>query len=244
MQNNDNLLEKLKKILRLANCQSATPGEAEAAMARASELARKHNIDLAMVNFQSDPTGSKLEMSVDRQQCGIRSKRFQMYHQNIWHVFQQLFGVEIISFRSGRDYIYFVGTSADIAVCQTLLPWLEDVFCSTYNQATSAGRLDRNRINQRSVYYGLQHGIVKANRLAEERQKQTMSDQEKNCFALVLRKKEEVIAEKMKEFFPDLKYRKSKQVDVDERAYNHGLTKGSQIRLDQTGVGPKQSQLS
>ncbi len=64
------ILEKLKKILRLAANEAATPGEVEAAMARAKEIAMQHNIDLAMVDH-TDPNTKAKSIEVEKGEVAI-----------------------------------------------------------------------------------------------------------------------------------------------------------------------------
>lgn len=242
---NDELMQKLIKILKLANDKGATPGEVEAAMAMAKRLADKNHIDLAMVNFESDPTGSKLEFEVTKEETRIRSRKFQPYHMDIFHVMEEVFGVRVILFRhSGR--LVFVGAVTDVLICKELLPWLEDVFYSTYCRAKKLGVFGQLGGNQtasaaqkRGVWAGLRVGIIEANR----REQKKASTKEQGAMAVVLRRKEDMVVAKMQELFPNLKESKARTKQADWAAYNYGTQEGAKVRLDQVGAAKSNLQI-
>lgn len=52
--NKDAITDKVKKLLRLAGCKSATPAEAANALNRAKELMDRHHIDVASLDLDAD----------------------------------------------------------------------------------------------------------------------------------------------------------------------------------------------
>lgn len=227
------LLDKLKKILRLANDKGATPGEVEAAMGKAKALAERHQIDIAMVDFQHDPTGKSFSVEVEKAPVELRSKRHQLYHDAIWNIFRKVFGVHCIMFGRRSNLMCFVGEVTDVAICKELLPWLEDVFYSAYHNAKKAGLVYSCAAHKRGIYYGLATGILAVNKSKD------LPQQEADCLAMVVRRKEDVIQDKLKEFFPKLKTGKERNIEINERAYRHGVVEGRKIKLDQLSA-PKQ----
>jgi hypothetical protein len=232
---NTQLMEKLAKILRLANCKGATQGEVEAAMMRAKALAEKHQIDLAMVSLEDPNEKRSLNITIERKDVAIRSKRFQLYHNSIWDVMYLVFGVRVIRF--GNSRFCFVGESTDVLICQELFPWLEDVFYSTYYKAKQAGIVRSCAAHKRGIYEGLARGIAAANK----RHKEERTVQEEQCLAMVLRSKQDLIEEQLK----DIPEQKEREVDVDFNAYMHGKREGAKIKLNQmSGSGAARTQLS
>jgi len=230
----DEILEKLAKILRLANNSAATPGEAEAAMGRAKALAMQHQIDLAMVNL-TEKSSKGIDIKVQRTDVGIRSQKFQVYHKYIWWTLQDVFGVRVIRF--GKSRFCFVGEATDVLVCCQLFPWLEDVFYSTYNEAAKRGVVQRNAAGKNGVYWGLQNGLVKANKQEEQK----LDAKQQQCWGLVVRSKEQAIDAQMAVDFPKLKSTKARDLNMDWNGFRHGKEKGEKIKLDQVSA-PKQTE--
>jgi len=230
---NEEILEKLAKILRLANNNAATPHEAEAAMARAKELAMKHQIDIAMVSL-ADPNEKKTYgVEIVKEDVKIRSQKFQLYHKYIWWTLQDVFGVRVIFF--GRSRFCFVGDATDVLICKELFPWLEDVFYSTYYKARKAGIVEMTAACKRGIYAGLHRGIAAANKREEEK----LNPKEAQCFALVVRTKDALIAKEME----GVKEAKHREVGIDGGAYAHGKKEGSKIKLGQVGNSAQAAQL-
>jgi len=234
---NDAVIEKLQKILNLAQAgRGATQGEMEAAMARAKEIALKHNIELSSVTPNADNGKNKETITIDKHTLRVRSQTQQKYHRWIFAVLKECFGIRVIT---GGSTIWFVGESVDVLICTQLFPWLEDVFYSTYNKAANAGIVQRNAAGKNGIYSGLYLGLVAANKREEAK----LTKEEMGCMALVLVKKEDLIKAKVEEEFPTLRTPKARSLEISGRGQAHGYTKGKSIRLNQTGSGSAAGQL-
>ncbi|HWY76904.1 MAG TPA: DUF2786 domain-containing protein [Verrucomicrobiae bacterium] len=101
---NESVLEKIKKLLRLA--QSSNRHEAELAMQRAFELAARHNIDMA-------------DVDVDEQTKRILHKafgigaRFSLIRKLTLSILENYFNVRIVL---ARPSWLFVGTETDVEI--------------------------------------------------------------------------------------------------------------------------------
>lgn len=231
----DAIVEKLSKILRLANGKGVTQGEIEAAMSRAGELARKHNIDLSTIDFTEKNTGPK-GIEVVKEELGIRSKTFQLYHAPIWFVFREVFNVRSVlcGYR-----VVLVGDTTDVMICRMLLPWLEEVFRSTYTKAKHVGVALPCAADKRGIYEGLAQGII----LANQREEDKLDPKTKQNLGLVVRSKQEQVQQALIKFFPVLQNVKSRSQGVNAGAYGFGVAEGKKINLAQAGPGKQNQQL-
>lgn len=234
----DELMEKLAKILRLANDKAAQPGEAEAAIAKAKELALRYNLDLASVSLEDTSNGSN-SIEVNRDDVGIRSKRFQIYHNYIFLVFEKCFGIKTILLtvwhNGWTSKVAMVGESSDVLICKMLLPWLEEQFYRTYHTYAKRNGLDpANRSNsaeKRGIYYGLYCGILAVNKQEEQK----LSNEERGTMTMVLRRKEDIIQQRITEEFPNLKKGRQCGTSMNQQAYVHGKQEGRKVKLNQIG---------
>lgn len=198
-------------------------------MAKAKAIAMQHNIDLAMISLK-DPNEKRLSIKTSREDVGIRSQKFQIYHRYIFLVMQECFGVSVVIFGSSKFCL--IGEETDVLICKELFPWLEDVFYSTYYKAKKAGMVVSCAADKRGIYYGLYIGITESNKREEAAAKQKV---DANAYALVVRSKEDAIQQRLSEEFPRLQNSKSRATDINPFAAAHGRKEGQKIRLDQMG---------
>ena len=251
MKVSDEILEKLTKILRLANDRAAQPGEVEAAMGKARELAMRHSIDLASVNLNPD---TKVEGGIQVEKNSTlktRSKYKQPYHYWVFSVLQEVFEVKVI-ISEWNDYggkvitaIHIIGEPVDVAIACAVYPFLEKVFPATLSRAVSAGRLTYCAAHTNGCYRGIHWGIVEANK----REVEKLKKEEQQTLAMVVRKKGEVVTAAMYEMFPAMKARedleakkkeegkekKARKVQMSWEAVNYGHQEGKKINLNQVG---------
>ena len=224
MKPNQEVLEKLKKILTLANDAGAQPGEVEAAMAKAKEIAMRHQIELASVDLHGTDEEKACGIEVQRVNVKFRSQRPQKYHRFICALFSKIFGVTTV--QTWQQYV-FIGEAVDVAICQALFPWLEDVFYSTYNKAANAGIITRCAASKNGIYSGLYRGILDANRREEAK----LSTEDKSKWALVVVNKEALVQQRVAQEFPTLTKSRNRALSSDAVARMHGYQKGRQINL-------------
>lgn len=236
---NEQTIEKLKKILRLANNEAATQGEVEAAMARAKEIAMQHNIDLSMLDY-SDPNVKAKSIEVDKINVVFGSSREYPYHRWIAHVIKQVFEVTVINL--GRGYA-FVGDKNDTAVAKEIFPWLEDVFRSSFRKKVEARELAQCAAHRNGFYRGFTDGLLEVNKRAA---KETMAKQgvDSNKYAMVLANKKDAIEKAMPNFFPHLRKARNVRRQDSFDASGIGRQEGRKVNLRQVGGTSARSQLS
>lgn len=241
MQTKTEIIEKLKKILALANDKGAPQGEVEAALAKAKEIAMRHAIDLAGIDLNGKDEGAP-GMETDRADIAFRSKKPQKYHRWILLVLNHVFGIETVTTWSGPlgQHYVFIGEPTDVAISQLLFPWLEDVFYKTYTQAKKLGLAVPNAASKNAVYIGLARGIIEANERAEA----ALSPDDKSKWALVVVNKEALVQKRMHEEFPNLRTAKAaRPLSINGQALQYGRDEGRKINLRQTGAGASTKQL-
>ena len=214
---NNEIIEKLQKIMALAT-GGATQGEMEAAMGRAKELAMKHGIELASLPAR-EQNRSRLALDIENNSGLKLSTRYEHpYHTWVLQTLEKAFGLKLILSR-GR-----IGSH----------PWLEGLFPKLYGKAVKEGRLPKNFAAANGFYYGLYQGILSNNK----RQEDALTGSDKTNWALVVRSKEEQIAETVALAFPELKKAKASHKKYNGQAINHGVLQGSKIKLNQVhGAG-------
>lgn len=237
MKPTEEILDKLRKILALAGDKAAQPGEVEAAMAKARELAIRHNIELGSVKIEGDEKsvgGIEVEKNSTLR---IKSKYQQPYHRWIFQIMRNVFDVHVILTchwtYNGKviSAIHVVGEPTDVAIAIAVFPFLEQTFPAIFNRAVKNRILTTAAADMNGCYGGIYRGIVEANKREEEK----LTPKEAQCFALIVRDKEALIEAATKEFFPDMTQgrRSSIQSSLEGRA--HGYKEGSKINLRQVG---------
>lgn len=226
------LLDKLQKIMELA-VRGGTQGEMEAAMARASEIARKHGIDLA--KLPPRPDGRRKPMDIT-EKSGLRTSTTyeHAYHAWIMATLHDVFGVKILVSRTrlgSHPYIrniWIIGESSDVLIASTLFPWLENLFPKFYHKALKQGLVPKSFAGQNGYYYGLYKGIVDNNKRAEA----AMPAEDRSKWAMVVVDKQALIekytAEKHQVTAP-----KASRKKYDSRSMGQGMQDGVKIKLRQ-----------
>jgi hypothetical protein len=232
------VLERLRKILALANCDAATQGEVESALARAKELATKHNLELSTLDL-STPEKAKGAIDIEHTHTQLRTKYEQIYHRYIYNVINKVFGVAIIrsmhrshGVAAGNvvvGQLHMIGDPFDVAIAKAVFPWLEDVFAKTYQRFVNEGKLTRAHADKHGCYQGIAMGIQEMNRREEAKVANP------NAYALVVRSKDALIAARTAEIFPHMNREKSRPVLRSNLARELGYQEGSKINLKQVG---------
>lgn len=239
---NEEVIDKLSKILALANDPAATTGEMEAALGKAKELALRYGVSLASV-----PTGRESKkgpaLKVETNTSLVPKTRFKhAYHDPIFSVLIQVFGVRILltkhrehsSTHVSISNIYIIGEETDVALALVVYPWLERLFPRLFTTAIRDGEVaDRNRPAQNGFFWGLARGLIAVNK----REEQKLNKEDSACWALVVRSKTDLIDQYMKEQFPKMKEARNTRLDLDDEAAMYGRAVGEKINLRQTTAG-------
>jgi len=208
------VIEKLRKILILANNRAAYKGEVEAAMAKAREIAIAHNIELSSIDLDSEEQ-VKGSITIEKDETlRIRSKFKQPYHNWVFFVLREVFHVHVIershSLWGGKvvSAIILVGEAGDVAIAKAVFPFLEKVFPAILSRFVSEGTLTYCAADTNGCYRGIFAGIVETNRREEAK----IAPVQTNRYALVVRRKGELVQAAVEKHFPYLERRKGRRV--------------------------------
>lgn len=233
---NAEVLEKLKKILALANCAGATQGEMESALLRAKEIATKHNIDLASVDMTRHTKGAAAIDVQEDVSLKTSTDTERAYHVYIFRILHDVFDVEVLynayTMGSRRRFfkIYIVGEAVDVAISVVMFPYLEKVMPQAYRRALSDGVVEKDRADKNGFYCGMWQGIVKAN----YREKAKLAVDDANKCALIVRNKADAVKDHMAVVHPKVKQVKDKG-EINWHASIPGRAAGETINLRQLG---------
>lgn len=227
-----NILEKLKKILALAE-RGATEGEMQAAMAKAQQLAIEHNIDLGSIQLD---TGKAPTIETDKNVLKSEaSGQWRPHHDALYRILKACFQVEMIktTWHDGKAaQAVIVGEKTDVAIATYVWHWLDGLFPKLHraycnNLGISHTPAD-TAVRRRSYYDGLEVGIISTNRRAVRAMDQANADK----YAIVLVKKEEVVQARYKDEFPHVKKGSTRVKQTHDGAYYAGAEKGRTIKLN------------
>lgn len=244
MKPTEEIVEKIRKCLALANGLNATQGEMEVAMAKAKEIAIRHNIDIASIGLDDPNAKGGIDITTDKT-LRTRSEYEQPYHRWIFNVLEEVFGVKVVRMIR-RDYngiriscIVLIGDTVDVAIAKEIFPWLEKVFPRTLSRLVHARKLTYCAADTNGCYYGFYRGIVEANKREEEK----LTKKEASSMALVVRKKEDLIQTELEEQFPHAKVRSTRHKEMNGEAFHYGKAEGSRIKLNQLGASKPGQQI-
>jgi DNA-binding PucR family transcriptional regulator len=223
------LLERIKKLLRLS--ESENPHEAALAMARAMELADRHNLDLSSLDTDDDvahiihrwfPLGSRISDEM-RLAVGIVQRYF-----NVSTCFDRaIAGIKEAS-------VIFVGSETDIVIADYVAHFLVESCRRSAKKFETTEKSERRimsrnkRINFRAgFFYGISDQL-------EGRRKALFLEDRK--FAIILRDQSQVREDELKNVvgetvaMPPRKYRRVYS------AMEHGFHEGKNIQIN-AGLG-------
>jgi hypothetical protein len=231
--------------LTLANDKAATPGEVEAAMAKAKQIAIENAIELSSIDLTNPNSKSSAGVKVESDTgLKLEAASWCPYHQWVFHVVQKVFGVKMIisthkqGTRTKVSKIWVIGETTDVAIAKAVFTWLEDLFPKSYREALRTGQLSKECGAARNGFYrGMAAGILEMNKREEEK------IVNKAQWGLIVRSKETAIQARVAEEFPDLKASKSRERSHSDYAAALGFQKGKQINLNQIGSTQSSSQL-
>jgi len=235
MKVSDEIVERIRKCLALANGLNATPGEIETALMKAKKIAMRYSIDLSSIGVDEEEKATgDLEVTQDKE-LKTRSKFRQPYHDWILTTLRAVFGVRPITVGhntyNGFLVIRFilVGAGVDVAIAKEVFFFLEKFFPKTLNRAIKEGKLRECAAHINGYYNGLYKGIVEANR----REEAALPPEDSSKWALVVRNKSDAIDLFIRGNHPNLKTPKYRAREYSDRAASLGYQEGRKINLHQ-----------
>ena len=210
------LIERIKKLLSLA--QSDNANERDAALAKAQALATEHQIDMALIDRTT--CGVIQEEKFEKDLCEIGRRRTAKIRFISW-LLQSHFNVSVVW--SGST-IVFVGRTSDVQFAKWLFSYFQEEFARRWNEY-KLGELTEQGISDARPYlntflYGCYQGLD--SKLDEEREAAKAQHLETravaqdaahvsairedlgNRYALVVREEKDKRDEALKDFFPRL----------------------------------------
>lgn len=117
---NDKVLDKILKCLRLAESASYNPNEAANALRAAQRLAEEHGLDLAQIEAEKQNVKpEEVKYDVVKEAAHDDFRRLNQWKVDIYHVCVALFGVRFyIASNGNRKKIYLFGTAHDVALAR------------------------------------------------------------------------------------------------------------------------------
>ena len=172
-----------------------------------------------------------------------RSKHEQPYHRWIYRVLLEVFEVQVIRVyeRTPTGLTvnpHLVGSPFDVALAKEIFPFLEEVFPASRGRFVSSGQFTYSRADSNSFYAGFYYGIIDTNKREEEKEVK-QSQASASQYALVLRKKEELIEAKLDELYPHRHSTRSRTQNRNAVAEMLGHQEGRKINLRQVGQSAK-----
>jgi hypothetical protein len=228
MTDNNDILEKIRKLLRLADrSRGATENEARVAMAKAQELMTRHNIDSALLRMERGETGGG-SFTVDKGKVDL-PKTLNPADLMILSLLQQHFNVKTILMRGGRGTpVDIIGAPADIDFAIFAFNFLRQTFFRCWNEFKTT----RTNPDKASYYRGLRDGLDSELKAAKKRAEDSYAADQRQAYALVVVDQQAAITRYVEDHYGKLRNRANRRRDLDAGSYFAGETKGRTIRIN------------
>lgn len=230
---NNNIIERLKKLLALAK-NNPSQIEAEAAMVKAQAVAIEHGIDLAMLG--ASHTENETEIIREDMEFGQRLPTVTNY---VCDVLISFFNVKIISSggRNNGRRLIFVGKRDDVHTAKYIYNWLAETMVRcwhNYQRSTQAVVAQK-----RSYLLGFHNGLtakLKANKHGVEADR-LKTQEDINKYALAIANNKSAIDRFMEREFPNLRKTQPKKICTNADVYAHGVSDGGKCNIGNRAVG-------
>ena len=227
MNTNKDILEKIRKLLRLADTsRGATESEARVALAKAQELMTRHNIDSALLRMERGESGPGF--TVDKGKVDL-PKTLNPADLMILSLLQAHFNVKTILMPNGRGTpVDIIGAAADIDFAIYALNYLRQTFFRCWNE------FKRTHANpdKASYYRGLRDGLNAELKAAKQRAEQSYDSDQRQAYGLVVVDQEAVITRYVADHYGKLRNRSQRRRNIHSGSYVAGETKGRTIQIN------------
>jgi hypothetical protein len=230
---NDALIDRLKKLLSLAG-NNSSQAEAEAAMAKAQQLAIQYNIDLAMIGDSQAENES--EIIRDEMEFGQRLPTVSCYVESI---LKRFFNVRVIRSggRIGGRKLIFVGKRDDVDAAKYIYTWLAETMVRCWN--CYKHDLSVPLSHKQSYLIGFYNGLatkLEANKRSVEADKLT-NDADKNKYALAVVNLQKQIQNFIDNEFGRVGKATGKRIEVNAGSYARGVSDGNNCNIGNRTAG-------
>ena len=246
-------LNKLQKVLKLADHESATPAERELALMRATEMAERMGVELAMVRAQND-AAEKEDAPEEIVKEDLSTK---MKEKHGWH----LYTIELVANMTGiqwcytqRKYsnellIHMVGEKSDVIFAQYLFGYFDAAITRQWEIARKVENLAYSF--KKAFWYGAKNTLNRKIREMKEMARGTVvqevrvasgvevAEKVNNTRSLMIVEKEERVSQAKAAFFPRLRIGRSSGGFSGSRhsAISAGRAAGANINLPGRPLG-------
>lgn len=222
MSEQDAALSKIRRLMKLG--ESSNQHEAELALAKAAELARKHSIDLGSVKAEAERSRVAEETFASR-----------LAHDQVeWAaglLCKALFGVELLFNSTSATYI---GLEHNVAAARCAHGFIME----QCGRDLAAYRRERWRRHRRKLYKGATEEYCTAwaravlrNYEEEVAKVEKREELEDHKTAIILRDQEQEVADYMARNHPDVEVEKRRQRKGDNDAYYAGMRDGGKVSV-------------
>lgn len=135
---NERVLEKVKKLLALANDRGATEGESQTALLMAQKIMAENNLTIKDVEANDKPREVIFEQTA-------KTSRLPWWHKSLANILSNNFKCECVTTRhhgvGGYSYVRFIGHPEDAEICKTVYQFavgkishLSDKYSTSYKK--------------------------------------------------------------------------------------------------------------
>lgn len=227
MTTNKDILEKIRKLLRLADTsRGATESEAQVALAKAQELMTRHNIDSALLRMERGESGPGF--TVDRSKVDL-PKTLNPADLMILSLLQGHFNVKTILMPNGRATpVDIIGSPADIDFAIYAFNYLRQTFFRCWNEFKRV----HAHPDKASYYRGLRDGLNTTLKEAKQRAEESYCSEERQTYGLVLVDQKAAIKQYVDEHYGKLRTRLGARRKMHSGSYAAGESKGRTIQIN------------
>jgi hypothetical protein len=228
MQPQSNILDKIRKLLRLADrSRGATENEAKVALAKAQELMTRHNIDSVLFRMEHGESGSP-SFKVDKGKVDL-PKTLNPADLQILSILQKHFNVRcILTHTKNATPVDIIGAPADIDVAIYAFNFLRTTFFRCWNEF-KAGIPGADR---KAYYKGLHDGICEVLNEAKKRAEESYASNHRDAYALVVVDQKAAVAHYVDTNYGKLRTKTSRATRMNS-SYFAGAAKGRTIQVNQ-----------
>ena len=228
MEPPSNILDKIRKLLRLADrSRGATENEAKVALSKAQELMTRHNIDSVLFRMeQGESAGAAFK--VDKGKVDL-PKTLNPADFQILSILQKHFNVRcILTHTKSATPVDIIGAPADIDVAIYAFNFLRTTFFRCWNEF-KAGIPGADR---KAYYKGLHDGICEVLNEAKKRAEESYASKHRNAYALVVVDQNAAITHYVESNYGKLRTKTSRATKMNS-SYFAGAAKGRTIQVNQ-----------
>lgn len=229
-------IEKLQKLLALAG--SDNEHEAALAMSKAEDLMREHNLSVADVAIN----GSGADVQSDA--VYGTAKTYQSWVGSLAVSISRAFNGEVISGRSNGCWkLTFIAGRTDLAIIVDLFARLQETIKRMSRQYVKREADFHPGIRREMLHKSYRLGMIETikARLMQLKRNTTPDDVSKNAYGLtgkeLMTVKDQAVAQKVREIFPNLKKGRASTKTVHSTAYSQGKADGHTVSLHRSVDG-------